>query len=51
MYNNIKRITELSCWAKRMFGAVISFVLVGTCSHYSFRPATVQRSINRAVMI
>ena len=46
MRNNINRITELSCWAKGIIGVVMSFVFVGTCLHYSFRLATVQRSIN-----
>ena len=25
MYNNINRITELSCWAKGIIGVVMSF--------------------------
>ena len=37
--NNINRITELSCWARGVIGVVMSFVLVGTCIHYSFSEA------------
>ena len=29
MYNNINRITELSCVAKGIIGVVMSFVFVG----------------------
>ena len=46
MYNNIKRITELSCWTKGIIGVVMLFVLVGICLRYSFRLATLQHSIN-----
>ena len=47
--NNINRITELSCWIKGINGVVMSFVLVGTCLHYSFRLVTVQCSKNSVV--
>ena len=48
MRNNNSRITELSCWRKRIIGVVISFVFVGTCLRHSFRLATVQRFINQS---
>ena len=46
MRNNINRITELSFWGKGIISVVMSFIFVGTCLHYSFRIAAVQRSIN-----
>ena len=47
--NNINRITELSCWIKGIIGVVMSFVLVGTWLHCSFRLVTVQCSKNSVV--
>ena len=35
--NNINRIAELNCWIKGIIGVVMSFILVGTCLHYSLR--------------
>ena len=42
--NSINKITELSCWIKGITGVVMSFVLVGTCLHDSFRLVTIQCS-------
>ena len=47
--NNINRITELSYWIKGITGVVMSFVLAGTCLHFSFRLVTVQCSKNSEV--
>ena len=47
--NNINRIAELSCWIKGIIGVVMSFVLVGTCLHYSFRLVNVQCFKNSVV--